>query len=97
LNHSSELLHSTCAFWQRWCRQRLTDEDARQIIENVRGYFGVLDSWHRCEAASTQEGPQAVHEEEIAANGPTEVVSPRQGRKEICSAGTSAPELEKTA
>jgi hypothetical protein len=44
---STEVLTSTIAFWQPQCNGTLTDEDARQIVQNVVGYFDVLVSWDR--------------------------------------------------
>jgi hypothetical protein len=34
-------------------RQILTDEDARQIIHNMTGFFGVLAEWSRAERLAT--------------------------------------------
>jgi hypothetical protein len=47
----------------------LTDEDARQIMHNVTGFFGVLAEWARAEniavAANNNASPKAgeVHHE----------------------------------
>lgn len=55
-------LDETIAFWQPYSRRALTREDAREMIENVTGYFALFDEWARAErrkrpdAASTQEG-----------------------------------------
>ena len=35
--------------WQPRLGRDLTDEDARQIIHNVTGFFGVLAAWSRAE------------------------------------------------
>jgi hypothetical protein len=35
--------------WQPRIGRDLTDEDARQIIHNVTGFFGVLAEWSRRE------------------------------------------------
>jgi hypothetical protein len=35
--------------WQPRTARDLTDEDARQIIHNVTGFFGVLAEWSRAE------------------------------------------------
>jgi hypothetical protein len=35
--------------WQPRIGRDLTDEDARQIIHNVIGFFGVLAEWSRAE------------------------------------------------
>lgn len=38
---------STLDIWQRRARGRLSDEDARQIRENLCGFFRVLAEWNR--------------------------------------------------
>jgi hypothetical protein len=35
--------------WQPRIGRDLTDEDARQIMHNVTGFFGVLAEWSRAE------------------------------------------------
>ncbi|TDR92997.1 hypothetical protein EV668_0242 [Enterovirga rhinocerotis] len=35
--------------WQPRLGRDLTDEDARQIMHNVTGFFGVLAEWSRAE------------------------------------------------
>jgi hypothetical protein len=32
-------------FWQRYASRRLTQEDARQAIENTTGFFATLERW----------------------------------------------------
>ena len=52
------------AIWQPRIAHDLNDEDARQIMHNVSGFFGVLAEWARVEKmaaaandnASTKEG-----------------------------------------
>jgi hypothetical protein len=44
---SQGFLASTITFWQPQCNRKLTDEDARQIIQNIVGFFDVLASWDR--------------------------------------------------
>jgi hypothetical protein len=39
--------------WQRRLGRDLTDEDARQIMHNVTGFFGVLAEWSRAEKLAT--------------------------------------------
>jgi hypothetical protein len=42
---NDNLIGRTRQFWQpRTCRD-LTDEDARQVAENVTGFFSVLAEW----------------------------------------------------
>jgi hypothetical protein len=46
---TSEFLDETIAFWQPRAKRTLTREDAREIIENLTGFFRVLDEWDRAE------------------------------------------------
>jgi hypothetical protein len=39
------LLEDTIRFWQPRTSRRLTQEDARQMVENVTGFFAVLQRW----------------------------------------------------
>ena len=39
----------TRIIWQPRIRRDLTDEDARQIMHSVTGFFGVLAEWARAE------------------------------------------------
>jgi hypothetical protein len=49
---NDNLLDETLAVWQpRFCRQ-LSGEDAREIAENVGGFFSVLNYWSRVESAT---------------------------------------------
>lgn len=47
--------------WQPRMGRDLTDEDARQIMHNVTGFFGVLREWSRAEtlAAANDEAAPA--------------------------------------
>ncbi len=42
----------TIATWQAWTERKLTREDGRKIIENVSGFFSILQEW------SEKRGPQ---------------------------------------
>ena len=46
--------------WQPRIGRDLTDEDARQIMRNVTGFFGVLAEWSRAErlAAANDDAPR---------------------------------------
>ena len=48
--------------WQPRLGRDLTDEDARQIAENVTGFFSVLGEWARAEmsVAANDEGKPAA-------------------------------------
>ena len=45
-----ELTEHTIAVWQPRLRRRLSNEDAREITENITGFFTILAEW------SSQEG-----------------------------------------
>jgi hypothetical protein len=41
----SPLLEETIQFWQPRASRPLTPEDARQMVENVTGFFTTLQRW----------------------------------------------------
>jgi len=59
----NQLIDRTLEFWQARSSQTLTREDAREIIENVSGFFQILQKWE------VADQPTATHkrpfEEEI--------------------------------
>ncbi len=46
---SNNLIEQTHKVWQPRIRRNLTDEDARQIAENVTGFFAILAEWSLAE------------------------------------------------
>jgi hypothetical protein len=42
---NDNLIDRTRQVWQSRTRRDLTDEDARQIAENVTGFFAILAEW----------------------------------------------------
>jgi hypothetical protein len=46
---NDNLIDQTIALWQTRLRRDLSREDARQIVENVTGFFSVLAEWSRVE------------------------------------------------
>jgi hypothetical protein len=44
-----KLVEQTIALWQRRSWRELSPEDARQIAENVTGFFTILAEWSRAE------------------------------------------------
>jgi hypothetical protein len=46
---NDNLIDRTRQVWQSRIRRDLTDEDARQIAENVTGFFAILTEWSRAE------------------------------------------------
>ncbi len=54
--------------WQRRIGCDLTDEDVRQIIHDVTGFFGVLAEWSRAErlaAANDDAAPAEPNDGEV--------------------------------
>jgi hypothetical protein len=45
----TELIQQTLDFWQPRTPQTLTPEDARQIVENISGFFRILLEWESAE------------------------------------------------
>ena len=48
-NDAGKQVACTREVWQPRLGRDLTDEDARQIMQNVTGFFGVLAEWSRAE------------------------------------------------
>jgi hypothetical protein len=42
---NDNLINRTIALWQPRLRRALSREDARQIAENVTGFFSILHEW----------------------------------------------------
>jgi hypothetical protein len=65
---NDNLIGRTRQFWQPRTRRDLTDEDARQIAENVTGLFSILAEWSRAEiptAANDAGKPVASDDKEV--------------------------------
>jgi hypothetical protein len=48
-NDTGKQIARTRQVWQPRIGRDLSDEDARQIMHNVTGFFGVLAEWSRAE------------------------------------------------
>ena len=48
-NELGRQIARTREIWQQRMGRNLTDEDARQILHNATGFFGVLAEWRRAE------------------------------------------------
>jgi hypothetical protein len=68
---SNRLIEQTHKVWQPRIGRNLTDEDARQIAENVTGFFAILAEWSRASrpipandptVAAPTEAAEACHE-----------------------------------
>jgi hypothetical protein len=44
-----DFIDQTIDIWQKRTDRRLTREDGREIIENVTGFFAILQEWERKE------------------------------------------------
>ena len=42
-----DLIDQTIAIWQPRTKRKLTREDGREIIENMTGFFRILQEWDR--------------------------------------------------
>jgi hypothetical protein len=69
----ADFIEQTVAIWQKRTDRRLTREDGREIIENMTGFFSVLQEWDRKER--TAENVKAALPTTVAAR------SPRTARK----------------
>jgi hypothetical protein len=58
-NDAGKRIARTRQMWQPRVGRDLTDEDARQIAENVTGFFAVLAEWSHAErrAANDNKAP----------------------------------------
>jgi|GEM_PF-1112289 len=45
--YSKEILEKTIRMWQPLSEEQLTEEDAREIVENLTGFFSLLGEWER--------------------------------------------------
>jgi hypothetical protein len=48
---NEHLIDRTIELWQPRLRRELSREDARQIVENVTGFFSLLSQWSKSETA----------------------------------------------
>ena len=54
------LIDRTRQVWQSRIRRCLTDEDARQIAENVTGFFAILAEWSRVELPAANDAGKPI-------------------------------------
>ncbi len=54
-------LEETLQFWQQRTSRQLTHEDARQMVENVAGFFTTLQRWS-AEADARRSEPEGDRE-----------------------------------
>jgi hypothetical protein len=58
---NDDLIDRTIELWQPRLRRDLSREDARQIVENVSSFFGILAEWSRAEDAGPDERRGRTH------------------------------------
>jgi len=58
MEYSDELIKKTIKMWQPYSKEPLTREDAREIIQNVTGFFDILARWDR-EQKEREKNPKA--------------------------------------
>jgi hypothetical protein len=63
---NDNLIDRTCQVWQPRLGRDLSREDARQIAENVTGFFAILAEWSRAEmpAPANDTGKPAASDSE---------------------------------
>jgi hypothetical protein len=66
-NDAGKQIARTRQIWQPRIGRDLTDEDARQIAENVTGFFTVLAEWSHAErrAANDNKAPSKSNHCEV--------------------------------
>ena len=74
-----DLLKRTRAFWEPRYGRKLSDEEAREIVENVVGFFRILEEWNARDGGS-KEQPGALP-------GDATVGSPQRTHLELTPAG----------
>lgn len=62
---SDNLVEQTHKIWQPRIGRNLSEEEARQIAENVTGFFAILTEWSRAaRPASANDATVAAHIED---------------------------------
>jgi len=66
-NNAGRQIARTRQIWQPRIGRDLTDEDARQIVENMTGFFTVLAEWSHTErrAANDNKAPSKSQDCEV--------------------------------
>ncbi|MGB8840309.1 MAG: hypothetical protein WCC64_04495 [Aliidongia sp.] len=64
-NHIDRQIARTRQVWQRRLGRDLTDEDARQIMHNVTGLFGILAEWSRAEKLAAANDAATPNDGEV--------------------------------
>jgi hypothetical protein len=79
---STAFLDETIKFWQPQSERILTREDAREMVENVTGFFNILHEWYEAERLTEQ----ASDEINAAVESSAEIPKQGSGRRNDRSA-----------
>ena len=52
---NSDLIKTTIEVWQPLSEKKLNEEDAREIIENITGFFSTLKRWDDKEKEESED------------------------------------------
>ncbi|MCK9264498.1 MAG: hypothetical protein M0R18_11865 [Deltaproteobacteria bacterium] len=65
-HYSPELIEQTVAVFASWTGRVISEEDARQAVENISGFFRVLQEWAEADdregSAESPAGPDLDEE-----------------------------------
>jgi hypothetical protein len=53
--YNKEFLEKTIRVWQPLSEEKLNEEDAREIVENLTGFFSLLGEWERKHAKEEEK------------------------------------------
>jgi len=53
--YSEDTIRETAEFWSRKAGKRISDEDAREILVNISGFFSVLAEWDAVSQVDTMQ------------------------------------------
>jgi hypothetical protein len=72
-DEGGDLIDRTIAIWQQRTTRTLSREDGREIIENMTGFFRVLQEWDRAERAAPNkiersQGPARMQRKALKSN-----------------------------
>ena len=63
---NENLIDRTIELWQPRLRRELSREDARQILENVTGFFSLLSQWSKSETTPPASDVRPLPERAVA-------------------------------
>ena len=56
MKQTQDMINQTIAFWSERSGQEFSQEDAREMVANVSGFFTVLAEWERRASTEVQQG-----------------------------------------